>query len=118
MSTITDATRWTALPNGSDGLHVIDIVVDRPEGGHVASVASLQVYGEACADTWAHASLIAAAPVLLCLLRQARAALPDAWSVVRGGVPRGLIEGIDAAIDTATAATPPPSLFPTPPMNS
>ena len=65
MSTITDATRWTALPNGSDGLHVIDIIVDRPEGGHVASVASFQAHGEACADTWAHANLIAAAPLLL-----------------------------------------------------
>ena len=118
MSTITDATCWTAMPNGSDGLHVIDIIVDRPEGGHVASVASFQVYGEACADTWAHASLIAAAPVLLCLLRQARAALPDAWSAVRGGVPRGLIEEIDAAIEAATAAPPSPSLLPTPPVSS
>ena len=118
MNTITDATRWTALPNGSDGLHVIDIIVDRSEGGHVASVASFQVHGEACADTWAHASLIAAAPVLLSLLQQARASLPDAWSAVRCGVPRGLIEGIDAAIDAATAAPSPPSLFPTPPVNS
>ena len=118
MSTITDATCWTAMPNGSDGLHVIDIVVDRPEGGHIASVASFQVHGEACADTWAHASLIAAAPLLLCLLRQARAALPDAWSAVRGGVPHELIGGIDAAIDAATAAPSPPFLFPTPPVNS
>ena len=118
MSTITDATRWAAMPNGNDGLHVIDIVVDRPEGGHVASVASFQTHGEACADTWAHASLIAAAPVLLCLLRQARAALPDAWSAVRCGVSGELIEEIDAAIDAATAATPPPSLLPTPPANS
>ena len=47
MSTITDATRWTAMPNGSDGLHVIDIIVDQPEGGHVASVASFQAHGEA-----------------------------------------------------------------------
>ncbi len=112
MRTITDATRWAAMPNGSDGLHVIDIIVDRPEGGHVASVASFQVYGEACADTWAHASLIAAAPVLLSLLQQARAALPDAWSAVRGGVPGELIEEIDAAIDAATAAPPPPFLPP------
>ena len=42
MRTITDATRWATMPNGSDGLHVIDIVVDRPESGHVASVASFQ----------------------------------------------------------------------------
>ena len=118
MSTVTDATRWTALPNGSDGLHVIDIIVDRPEGGHVASVTGFQIHGEACADTWAHANLIAAAPLLLALLRQARAALPDAWSAVGCGVARELIEEIDAAIDAATAATPPPSPVPTPPALS
>ena len=58
MAIITDATRWTALPNGSDGLQVIDIIVDRPEGGHVAGVTGFQAHGEACADTWAHANLI------------------------------------------------------------
>ena len=110
MRTITDATRWTALPNGSDGLHVINIIVDHPEGGHVASVTGFQAHGEACADTWAHANLIAAAPLLLHLLRQARAALPDAWSAVGCDVSRELIEEIDAA----TAATPPPSPVPTP----
>lgn len=114
MSTITDTTRWTAMPNGSDGLHVIDIIVDRPEGGHVASVTSFQAHGEACADTWAHASLIAAAPLLLCLLRQARAALPDAWFATRCGVPRELIEEIDAAISAAITLPTVPSPSPTP----
>ena len=55
--------------------------MDRPEGGHVASVTGFQAHGEACADTWAHANLI---------------------------------EEINAAIGAATAATPPPSPFPTP----
>ena len=118
MRTITDATRWTALPNGSDGLHVIDIIVDRPEGGHVASVTGFQAHGEACADTWAHANLIAAAPLLLRLLRQARAALPHAWFATRCGVPRELIEEINAAIRAATAAAPPPSLSPTLPAEA
>lgn len=118
MRTITDATRWTALPNGSDGPHVIDIIVDRPEGGHVAGVTGFQARGEACADIWAHANLIAAAPLLLCLLRQARAALPDAWFATRRGVPRELIEEINAAIDAATATAPPPSLSPTLPALS
>ena len=118
MSAITDATRWTALPNGSDGLHVIDIIVDRPEGGHVASVTGFQAHGEACADTWAHANLIAAAPLLLHLLRQARAALPDAWFATRCGVPRELIEAINAAIATATTAPPLPSPDLTPPASS
>ena len=118
MSAITDATRWTALPNGSDGLHVIDIIVDRAEGGHIASVTGFQAHGEACADTWAQANLIAAAPLLLHLLRQARAALPDAWFATRCGVPRELIEEINAAIATATAAPPLPSPDPTPPASS
>ena len=118
MCTITDATRWTALPNGSDGLHVIDIIVDRSEGGHVASVTGFHAHGEACADTWAHANLIAAAPLLLHLLRQARAALPDVWFAVGCNVPRELVEAIDDAIRTATAAAPPPSLFPTLPAEA
>ena len=118
MSAITDATRWTALPNGSDGLHVIDIIVDRPEGGRVASVTGFQAHGKACADTWAHANLIAAAPLLLHLLRQARAALPDAWFATRCGVPRELIEAINAAIATATTAPPLLSPDPTPPASS
>ena len=118
MSTVTDATRWTALPNGSDGLHVIDIIVDRPEGGRVASVTGFQAHGEACADTWAHANLIAAAPLLLHLLRQARAALPDAWFATRCGVPRELIEAINAAIATATTAPPLLSPDPTLPASS
>ena len=118
MSTITDATRWTALPNGSDGLHVIDIIVDRPEGGHVASVTGFQAHGEACAAIWTHANLIAAAPLLLSLLRQARAALPGAWSAEGCGVPRELIEAIDAAIGAATAPPPLPSPDPTPPTLS
>ncbi len=108
MTIITDATRWAALPNGSDGLHGVDIIVDRPEGGHVASVTSFQTYGEACAATWAHANLIAAAPLLLFLLRQARAALPDPCWGKDVRVPCGLVEEIDAAIGAATAATPPP----------
>ena len=110
MSTTTDATRWAALPNGSDGLHVIDVIVDRPEGGHVASVTAFQAHGEACAATWAHANLIAAAPLLLSLLRQARAALPDPCWGKDPWVPCGLVEAIDAAISAATA----PSLPPTP----
>ncbi len=104
--------------NGSDGLHVIDIIVDRPEGGHVASVTSFQTHGEACVDTWAHAHLIATAPLLLCLLRQARAALPDAWFVVKCGMPGALIEEIDAAISAATAPKPVPSPSPKSSANS
>ena len=109
MTIIADTTCWAALPNGSDGLHVIDIIVDRPEGGHVASVTGFQAHGEACAATWAHANLIANAPLLLALLRQARAALPEAQSAVECRVPRELIGEIDAAIGAATASSLPPT---------
>ena len=113
MTAITDATRWKAVPNGSDGLHVIDILVDLPGGGHVASVPGFEAYGQACAATCAHASLIANAPLLLALLRQARAALPDARSAAGCGALRELIGEIDAAIGAATAS----SLPPTPPVS-
>jgi len=109
MNTITDATRWTAVPNHTGEYHVIDIIDTAPAGGHVASVTSFTAYGEACAATWAHANLIAAAPLLLCMLRHARAALPDAWFAVKSGVPRELIEDIDAAIRAATATAPAPA---------
>ncbi len=118
MPIITDATRWKAVSAGEESYHVVDILVDLPGGGHVASVTSFEVYGQVCAATHAHATLIAAAPLLLCLLQQARAALPDAWFAVRSGVPRELIEAIDAAISTATAPPakqPALSLPPTPP---
>jgi len=114
MSTITDATRWTAVPTGTGDYHVIDILDAAPPGGHVASVTSFTAYGEACAATWAHAHLIAAAPLLLCMLRHARAALPDAWFAVKSGVPRELIEDIDTAIRTATATLPAPAPSPLP----
>ena len=114
MSTITDATRWTAVPNGTGDCHVIDILDAAPAGGHVASVTSFTAYGEACAATWAHANLIAAAPLLLCMLRHARAALPDAWFAVKCGVPRELIEDIDAAIRAATSPAPAPAPAPSP----
>jgi len=117
MSIITDAVRWTAVPNGDAAFFVIDIFVAEPNGGHVAGVAGVAGFtacGEVCAATCAHANLIASAPLLLSLLRQARAALPDAWFAVRCGVPRELIEAIDAAIKAATA----PSLPPTPPAVS
>ena len=118
MSTITDATCWTAVPNGTGDYHVIDILDAAPEGGHVASVTSFTAYGKACAATCAHASLIAAAPLLLCMLRHARAALPDAWFAVKSGVPRELIEDIDAAIRAATLPVPAPSPLPATPAGS
>jgi len=114
MSTITDATRWTAVPNDTGDYHVIDILEAAPAGGQVASVTSFTAYGEACAATWAHANLIAAAPLLLCMLRHARAALPDAWFAVKSGVPRELIEDIDAAICAAAAPSPVPTSAPSP----
>jgi len=122
MSTITDTTRWTAVPNDTREYYVIDILEAAPAGGQVAGVTSFTAYGEACAATWAHANLIAAAPLLLCMLRRARAALPDAWFAVKSGVPRELIEDIDAAIRAAAATspapTPAPSPFPTMPAGS
>ncbi len=117
MTTITDATRWTAVPNDDHALFAIDIFADGPGRCPVAGVLGVQDRGEPCDATWAHAQLIAAAPVLLCLLRQARAALPDAWFAVKCGVPRELVEAINAAIRTATAPAPKPpsSPVPTPP---
>ena len=109
MNTITDATRWTAVPNDTGDYHVIDIIDAAPAGSHVASITSFTAHGEACAATWAHANLIAAAPLLLCMLRHARAALPDAWFAVKSGVPRELIEDIDTAIHTASTTTPAPT---------
>jgi hypothetical protein len=109
MTIITDATCWKAVPTGEEAYHVVDILVDLPGGGHVASVTGFEVYGQVCAATCAHANLIAAAPLLLHMLQQARAALPDAWFAVRSGVPRELIEAIDAAISTATASSLPPT---------
>jgi len=114
MSTITDTTRWTAVPNHTGEYHVIDILEAAPAGGQVASVTSFTAYGEACAATWAHANLIAAAPLLLSMLRHARAALPDAWFAVKSGVPRELIEDIDAAIRAAAATSPAPTSAPSP----
>jgi len=49
----------------------------------------------------ANGNLIAAAPDLLEALEQARAALPDAWMAEKCGVPRDVIEVIDAAIAKA-----------------
>lgn len=118
MNTITNATRWTAVPNGTGDYHVIDILDAAPAAGHVASVASFTAYGKACAATWAHANLIAAAPLLLCMLGHARAALPDAWFAVKSGVPRELIEDIDAAIRAATAPAPAPLPLPATPAGS
>lgn len=114
MSTITDATRWTAVPNDTGEYCVIDILEAAPAGGQVASVTSFTAYSEACAATWAHANLIAAAPLLLSMLRHARAALPDAWFAVKSGVPRELIEDIDAAIRAAAATSPVPTSAPSP----
>ncbi len=114
MSIITDTTRWTAVPNDTGEYHVIEIIDAAPTAGHVASVTSFTAYGEACAATWAHANLIAAAPLLLCMLRHARAALPDAWFAVKSGVPRELIEDIDAAIHAAAATAPAPAPSPSP----
>jgi len=114
MSTITDTTRWTAVPNDTGEYHVIDILEAAPAGGHVASVTSFTAYGEACAATWAHANLIAAAPLLFCMLRHARAALPDAWFAAKSGGPRELIEDIDAAIRAAAATSPAPVPAPPP----
>ncbi len=91
------------------GHHVVDILVDLPGGGHVASVTGFEVCGQVCAATCAHANLTAAAPLLLHMLQQARAALPDAWFAVRSGVPRELIEAIDTAIGAATASSLPPT---------
>lgn len=122
MSIITDTTRWTAVPNDTGDCHVIDIPGAAPAGSHVAGVTSFTAYGEACAATWAHANLIAAAPLLPSMLRHARAALPDAWFAVKSGVPRELIEDIDAAIHaaaaTARASTPAASPLPTTPAGS
>lgn len=49
------------------------------------------------------ARLIAAAPKLLEACEQARAALPDAWLAESNGVPRELIDLLDAAIAKAKA---------------
>jgi hypothetical protein len=114
MTPITDAKRWTPVPNDTGDYHVIDILEAAPAGGHVASVTGFTAHGEACAATWAHANLIAAAPLLLCMLRHARAALPDAWFAVKSGVPRELIEDIDAAIRAAAATSHAPPSAPPP----
>jgi len=121
MSTITDATRWTAVPNDTGEYYVIDILEAAPAGGQVASVTSVTSFtacGEACAATWAHTNLIAAAPLQLCMLRHVGAALPDAWFAVKSGVPRELIEDVDAAIRAAAATSPAPSPLPTTPAGS
>ncbi len=118
MSTITDAIRWTAVPNDTGEYYVIDILEAAPAGSQLASVTSFTAYGEACVATWAHANLIAAAPLQLCMLRHARAAPPDAWFAVKSGVPRELIEDIDAAIRAAAATSPAPSPLPTTPAGS
>ena len=64
MAVITDTTRWTAVPN-DDALFVIDILVAAPNGGHVAGVIGVHDDGKPCATTYAHANLIANAPLLL-----------------------------------------------------
>src|SRR3546814_2261299 len=52
-------------------------------------------------DAEAIANLFAAAPDLFNALEQARAALPDAWAAVKCGVPREVIEIINAALAKA-----------------
>ncbi len=53
----------------------------------------------------AHARLIMTSPRLLASLELARAALPDAWFAVRSGVPREVIEEINATITAACGRT-------------
>src|SRR3546814_10933961 len=57
-------------------------------------------------DAEAIANLFAAAPDLFNALEQARAALPDAWAAVKCGVPREVIEIINAALAKAMPVKP------------
>jgi len=106
MAIITDAIRWKAVLTGEESYHVIDILVDLPGGGHVASMIGFEVYGQVCAATCTHATLIAAAPLLLHMLQQARAARPDAWFAVRSGVRRELPSAPEPPHGIASASRP------------
>ena len=90
MSSITDMTRWTAVQLSDDRCHVVDILADGPGGTRIANITGAVKHGAVCPATCAGANLIASAPLLLSLLQQARAALPDAWAAVKCGVPREL----------------------------
>lgn len=106
MTLIDEKTRFKAEQFGEGYYFVIQVTYDFPGGAHVASVTGFTEFGVACPASWAHANLLAAAPRLLAALKQARAALPDAWAAVACNVPHAVVEEINAAIAEAEAPGP------------
>ena len=60
--------RFRAVPAQLDQAYTHDILVDLPGGGHVASVTGFEAYGESCAQTEEHVSVLTASAQMLTAL--------------------------------------------------
>ena len=60
--------RCRAIPARPDQAYTHDILVDLPGGGHVASVAGFEAYGESCAQTEEHVAVLTASAQMLTVL--------------------------------------------------
>ena len=91
--------RFRAVPAQLDQAYTHDILVDLPGGGHVASVTGFEAYGESCAQTEEHVSVLTASAQMLTALvdmLNARGARP---STAMGGGRTGRVRRLRHARD-------------------
>ncbi len=60
--------RFRAVPTRPDQAYMHDILIDLPGGGHVASVAGFEAYGESCVQTEEHVAVLTASAQMLTAL--------------------------------------------------